>query len=175
VSVITVVIPEYRGEYGFADPGLPTAVWQVSGLTTGDASGGTNALQVNLKSAGQPVGEFFSLEQLSTRNEEAADNAMLLSVAGMETFGPDGEERRWSLPDALIEASTSLLLPLTSANPRLFIGRAGNTATAGTLTIQTSNGDGEDVRVSMMGYVWTPRSILVDGGIRRPVSGLFPN
>lgn len=175
MSVITVVIPEYRGEYGFDEPGLPTAVWQVSGVTTGDASGGTNTLQVNLKSAGQPVGEFFSLEHISVRNETAGDNALLLDTSGMDQFGPDTETRRWSLPSLLAEIATTLVLPIQNANPRLFIGRAADTGTAGTLSVLSNNANTEDIRVSMMGYVWSPRSILTTGGIRRPSSGIFPN
>lgn len=175
MTIITIAQVEYRADQGFNEPGLPTAIWRVSERAIGDVSGGLNILQINLKGQVEPVGEFFSLEELNLENETIGGDAPILGLEGMEVWGPGLIIRRWAIPDVEVVGGSDHMVELRRAHPKLFIGRAAGNTTSGTISVTVVNTNTEDLVVAMAGYVWSPRSILTPGGIRRPMSGMFPN
>jgi hypothetical protein len=45
----------------------------------------------------------------------------------------------------------------------------------GSLQVSGNNVDAAVLRVEAQGYWWSPRSINDNGGVRRPVNGLYPS
>lgn len=174
MSIITVFDIQRRAENGYADPSLPIAVWQVGATVIGNASGGVMSAQINLKAAGVPPGNFFSLEEVSASAQAVTTNAAVqLEIINLGTALPSLPPRVFSIPLLVQDSNAELHSEFTQ--PKLFLGRAQTTVAAAVLTFTIDNNNGRVMDVTARGYMWTPRSILSDGGIRRPLSGMFPN
>jgi len=174
MSVITVADITYLPYAGSPDPGLPSRVWAVMVTSVGDASGGTNLAQVNLKSAGVPPGNLFSLEQISVEDTDPTHTAVRISADGMQTFPPDNLSQKWVEFFTDTDEGGDTLLSVERSQPRVWLGRGGADV-AGTLGFRTLNDTNEELRVTAMGYVWTTGAVNIEGGPRRPASGVFPN
>lgn len=175
MSVITVGDISFAPYAMYNDPGLPERIWRASLSSLGDASGGVNTCQLNLKSAGVSPGNIFSLERLSFHATAVGVTAVKTSLGGMETWPPGFDIPEWTDLVRANDAGTTADLPLLNALTRLFIGRAADDGTAGTIAFQTSNDDGETNDVTVTGYLWTPGAINAPGGPRRPLEGVFSN
>lgn len=154
---------------GYDDPGHPIGVWECATSVTGDGSGGTRSVQLNLKGAGVQIGNMFSLEEIwASDSDVTATDALFMSTTGFQGFGTT---RSIAIPMLVLDSETSL-----NAEPRqykLFIGRGGTPGTAAPLTFQKANANTEVLAVACRGYIWTPRSVGAPGGPRRPPDGPF--
>ena len=175
MSVITVADISYRPDAGWPEAGLPDRIWEVSQESTGDASGGSNSIQVNLKAAGVPPGNLFSLENIAVRHGASGVVVGNISTSGMRTAAPGFDVSQYNIN--LIDDPTGAISLglLNEANPRLFLGRGASAGTAGTVTFTFVNTTVIVLRVVASGYMWTPGAINAVGGVRRPLSGLFSN
>jgi len=175
MAVITTADIGYRPDAGRPDPGLPARIWQVSEESTGDASGGENIIQVNLKAAGVGPGNLFSLERLAMRSNLDAETVGKVNLAGMEVFTPGNDVPQWRVTVLADPTGGLALMELKDANPRLFMGQGATAGTAGTMSLSFANTDTEVIRIVAMGYMWTPGSMNTVGGLRRPAQGFFSN
>ncbi len=175
MSVIETVDIGFLPYAGHEDPGLPNRIWVCSQGSLGDASGGTNLIQVNLKAAAVSPGNIFSLEQVSFRANGAGVTAVRITTDGLEVFPPGDDIPEWVVATVNNDLGSETNIPLGDSHPRLWLGRGATALTAGTLAFRTANDDGEANFITVMGYMWTPLAINVPGGPRRPASGIFPN
>lgn len=174
MAIATTASIEYRPESGWEDPGYPIRVWRAGATVTGNATGGTRVVQINLKAANVQPGNLFSLEYLSVENGAIGDDAVSLLTSGMELLSAIAAVRHWSIPTPLVDGTTDLAMSLVTM-PKLFIGRAAGFTSAGTLAFSVSNADTERLEINAMGYMWGPRSVSQSrGGPRRPPDGMFP-
>lgn len=174
MTIIEVGDIEFQANSGYDDPSLPIRIWRSSVEVTGDASGGNRIVQINLKAAGVPPGNVFSLEQLAAQDTDGDDLLDIrMSTAGFEVWAPFLQSRDWAIPMALASLSTTLWVRMEHASPHLFIGRGADAGTAAALSFQKSNALAEEFEVHVSGYMWSPRSISTGGGFRRPSDGQY--
>lgn len=175
MAVVTVVNVVNRRFRGYDDPRYPTGIWLGQGITTGDASGGDNTLQLQFGSIGQVRNsQFYNLEQVSIGGSTTVatvaitmgnfDNVVTASL--VSTYSADLR--------ATQDAGIFALTPQSIEGLRgLYIGQQSVEGTALAIAITVENNDLEVIRATLQGYIWSARSINADGGPQRPPSRLF--
>jgi len=174
MSVIAVFNVQMRPFRGYDDPALPSAQWVGFGFALGDVSAGTMEVHHVFEPVGQPLsGRIFSLEQYYATRTGTTPATWGMRSQNMDRFsntlGPANfhwaGEMRANVVETTIEQK-DLRLPI-------FLGGAATIPSAAFLQIFINNLNGETLRAGAMGYVWTPRSTLADGGPQRPPNGLY--
>lgn len=177
MTVLTNVHVNRRAWRGYDEPGLPVGIYIAQGLVTGDATGGDMRLLFGFKEEGDAAsGRFYNLEQvdLHTSNTSAAnmdmraENFDFVGAAGLINRQWAARTRNTGIVTAL---STDTQFPLP-----LFLGLAAPVASlVSQIIIQTPNVDGVAFHATIQGFIWEPRSILAEGGLRRPLDSIFGN
>lgn len=174
-------VPIRRLQYrGYDDPALPVGIWWVTGVVVGDASGGTAQVRGTLKEEGDAVsGNMWNLEQVMAFTSDATPLAIFITAAGLspsrELPGVD------AIYQGILDTTGAGLgnTALGNAMHRLpiWLGAVrGGADVRATIGFGITNPTASDsLAVSAMGYIWDPRSILVDGGPQRPERSLFGN
>ncbi len=167
---------DVRPYSAYDDPSLPIASWISQGGVAGDASGGIIVMDIPFqRDEGAQISELFNLEQLSFDTSSATNREGILSTVGMDSLAPNrpASPQKWqffveSAVSLAISAldTDSLLLPLWLGSPNRNEGDGG-------LRIEIVNIDLLLYAFTLQGYMWGPRSVLAQGGPRRPVGGLF--
>jgi len=165
---------DIRPYAGYRDPGLPIGSYIAQGGLAGDASGGNIVFtfQFALEEE-EKITELFNLEQFEVDTDSGAVSFMIETV-NMDTLSRNrsASKRKWQGltiahgSDSAITMQASLLGPLWLGSPNLD-ARAG---TAG-LRFSFINVNLRLHAVTVQGYIWSSRSILAEGGPRRPVGG----
>jgi len=161
---------------GYDDPGLPVGMYIAQNSVVGNASGGDMIVFFDFKGEGQPVsGRFFNLEQMNVFHSSATTQTGHLVINNFETLGPVGlVNRQWLLrlssnANGVAAQDNLRYLPLP-----LFMGSAAPVADlAATLEVGVDNIDLSSLTVTIQGYIWEPRSVQAEGGLRRPVDSLY--
>jgi len=161
---------------GYDDPGLPVGMYFAQNSVVGDASGGDSIIFFEFKGEGEPVsGRFFSLEQYNVFHSATASKSGHLVLNNWETIGPVGlvnRQYKWRLESNLNDVSA--LGELQYVPLPLFLGSVAPIASlAATLEFGTDNIDLSSLTVTIQGYIWEPRSVQAEGGLRRPVDSLY--
>lgn len=175
IIVQAVILP--RQWRGYDDPGLPVGMFIAQGIVTGDASGGRMAIQFLFRPEGIPVsGRFFNIEQMeATHTPPVADGAVDLNAAEFDLIGSTTlidrfwrlEHRSNGVVGALTWERAPNLLPLFLGAPRR------DAAFASQFNVGTLNTLNQTWSVTIQGYIWEPRSVMAEGGLRRPVDSLY--
>lgn len=159
---------------GWADPGLPVGVWLGQASVVGDASGGSAFVNFDFAFEGGTVsGRFYNLEQLTTHhNDDAAAGG---SLAALNWDGSD-TDRIWSISyvnDGISNAGMASAGFAPGGMP-IFLGvPRGNTVFSTSILVQIPNVLNRTLFATVQGYIWEPRSITVNGGLRRPAEALY--
>lgn len=175
MSVINNVNVQMRPFRGYDDPSLPSAQWFGFGFINGDAGGGTMEVFLVFEPQNQPLsGRVFSLEQYYANRSLSNTASWGLRTVNMDRFDNASGPANWHWGGTFESASG---IDRTT-NPRdlqlpVFIGGPLNVSSQASLQFFTTNVDSSVLRVAGMGYVWTPRSTLSDGGPQRPQHGLY--
>lgn len=161
---------------GWLDPGLPIGAYIASQTVTGDVSGGDQIVFFDFALEGLPVsGRYYNLEQLTSHFSDDATVAGSMRAINWESVGPTGlADRQWAtiyqgdgVTDAQLSAQTLPKFPV-------FLGQAQAIPDLRTtLELRIANVLNRVLFVQIQGYIWEPRSILVDGGLRRPFEALY--
>jgi len=178
LSVATVTSVRYRFFPGFPDDSLPIGYWAVSGLTLGDASGGTREVQLEFNPATAPRGAvFFSLEQVTVHDGNNAAKQGEFRTVNMDPIpglSAVAITNRWA-GDLEAGAASAMLNPATQTVLRgWWLGRQAVAAVATQFRFLTTNSDLNILTVTAQGYLWGPRSQNAPGGPSRPLQGLYP-
>lgn len=179
MSVTGNFVYDVRPYSGYTDPSLPTGAYIAQGGIAGDASGGLLTMNFLFQIAEQNrITELFSLEQISLDIADGADVDVVMSTLNMDILSQAraASPQKWffrvinvttALGGAIAEMGTTIL-PLWLGSPNIdALGDAGG------LRFQWVNANLRLYAITIQGYIWGPRSILAEGGPRRPVSGLF--
>jgi len=176
VSVLGEGTIRARPYAGFEAPGLPTGVWAALVTVTGDATGGVRTALINFSIQGTiGGGNLFSLEQLSIADGANVSKLVQCEFVNMDGLAPTGAPFRNEFLYQLTlgpAASRAVRSPSQVSPLPIFAGipRKGFSGSFSTVAV---NVDAEVLQVEAQGYVWAPRSLNTDGGLRRPPSGLF--
>lgn len=172
---ISAVFPVIQRPWkGYEDRGLPVGMWIAQGTTLGDASGGANNVIFVFKAEGEPLGaRFYNIEQIEAHNTLPTNADAMLVIENFDIVGPTGLVNRRShfnllasVSDAALSAQEHTLLPIFLGRPQL-VGLSSQIRLEGTNTLN------ETQFFTAQGYIWEPRSLLEDGGLRRPLDSLY--
>jgi len=161
---------------GYDDPGLPVGMYIGQNAVTGDASAGDMIIFFDFKGEGEPVsGRFFNLEQINVFHSGTSPKDGHVVLNNFETLGPVGlvnRQYKFELVNnfnGVSALSERIYLPLP-----LFLGSVAPVASlAATLEVGIDNVDLTSLVATIQGYIWEPRSVQAEGGLRRPVDSLY--
>jgi len=175
VSVVAEFPVLQRPWRGYDSPGLPAGMWIAQGTALGDASGGTQSVGFVFKDEAVPLGgRFYNLEQLSVHATFGTITDMALVLLNFDIVGSTGlVNREHHLTLSTDGVTTASLVDMDGPRLPLFLGRPSLVGLNTVLRIRTSNLNNETVFFTCQGYIWEPRSLLEDGGLRRPLDSLY--
>jgi len=161
---------------GYDDPGLPVGMYRALTSVTGDMSGGNMLITFIYRNLGDSLtGRFYNIEQLEVNRTGSPTNGFLQSE-NFETVGPTGLinfERRIRL-DASGGSFVNAMNPGESVKLPLFLGSSQAVpALAAEVNIGFANTNLLVLVASIQGYIWESRSIMAEGGLRRPQDSLY--
>jgi len=162
---------------GYDDPGLPAAAYIAHNVNVGDATGGNNAITFIFKLGGEPSsGRFYNIEQMSAFLTTSGTFSVSIQVDRFDRLGPFLiQQRRWR-SEIQPDGDGHAAMHYQQGNPPmpLFLGQVSRLAADLTrVTVETDNIDLSVWSVTLQGYIWEPRSIQSEGGLRRPVDSLY--
>ncbi len=163
---------------GYKDPSLPIGVWIGGAAVQGNVSGGVMTAVVIFALASTPYsGNRYSLEQLSAQEdlEDAAHNYSLIAD-NMEAVTSEGINQRHLVVGSLSAApgGGTMINSVSSSDMKgRWLGGQAIHQAQSSLLMSVANLQTNILQMVAHGYVWGPRSILAEGGPRRPVNGLF--
>jgi len=168
--------PSQRPWRGYDDPGLPVGMYFGQGIVTGDASAGSMRVSFGFKEEGDPIsGRFFNIEQINVVQSSGTTRRGFYAADNWETLGPVGLlNRNWKFQVtanlngvAALDETGYFPLPLFLGSPTPVVDL--NCA----FIVGMDNIDLTTMRVLVQGYIWEARSIMAQGGLRRPVDSLY--
>jgi len=174
MSVVTEFPVLQRPWKGYADRSLPVGMWIAQGTQLGDATGGTQAVLFIFKAEGQPLGaRFYNVEQIEVHATVAVSSDAEMSIQNMDVIGSTGlVTRRYHL-DLITDSVTNIALRPPGGWLPIFLGRPQLVGISSELAFSAPNTLNETFFATAQGYIWEPRSLLNDGGLRRPVDSLY--
>ena len=161
---------EFRG---WQLPQLPIGYWAGQVSVVGDASGGVRQLEMSFNPSAAPRSSiFYSLEQVYI-----TDTNNTTKVGVIESLSMDGVADlilNWvmSLPLTLSQTSAHTNAPDAGHLRGTWLGRQAGAAVNPRLRYTTSNINGSTLLMVVMGYSWSSRAIMAEGGPVRPANGL---
>ena len=177
VIVTTQIVP--RLWRGYTAPGLPVGMYVAQASVTGDGTAGNQRLIFNFRTEAGPVsGRFFNLEQFSLRVALGGGGSVnaTLNTAGFDTVGRVGmTDRDWMfrMEDGARAGISGLSSDRTPRLP-IFLGQADVRPDGfAQLILSVFNIDLSILEGTIQGYIWEPRSVSAEGGLRRPVDSLY--
>ena len=160
---------------GYDDPGLPIGTYFASFTIIGDGTGGTMQVNFIYKNAGQPAnGNFYNIEQLNAFITVAAPaQAGFIRALNFETLdAPLPIEQQWRFLFSLSLPAASSITELQQIP--IFLGQTDRIfATQSSAQVGTANAAIVAMGASIQGYIWSARSVMAQGGLRRPVDALY--
>ncbi len=176
MSVAIAFRVETRPWRGYDDPGLPTGLWLGQGTQVGDGTGGVNQIDLVFKLSGQALdGRVWSLDQLSVASGVSADVSGTLITQNMDFLSPSRALASVQWTFTLLNGVTNgdAQTPLNALTKPIILGAANSVGLGAALRCQVDNADPGALTVTAGGYIWGPRSVLAEGGLRRPAQGMF--
>lgn len=163
---------------GYSDPALPIGAYIAQGGLAGDASGGQVVFSfVFMGEQTVLITEMFNLEQISIDTDAFAIDSVMMETINLDNLSRNraASNQKWTFATSSAPASDSAVrLDQTQGLP-IFLGAPNLTALSGTAVLRFTfiNVDLRLYAITIQGYIWGPRSVLAEGGPRRPVGGLF--
>jgi len=174
VTVTGVFRYDVRPYTAYADPGLPVAAYIAQGGLVGDASGGTVVFNFEFMTEQEElITELFNLEQLEADTSAGAETFKMTTV-NLDSLS---RNRSASARERFFTTSTTIgvdssLAPDQDFRP-IWLGSPNLDARAGSaiLRFTFTNTNLRLYAITIQGYIWGSRSILAEGGPRRPIGG----
>lgn len=178
MSVSNLQDVEYRHWGAYTDPRMPVGLWTGRGLILGDASGGERQVLLVFNPATAVVlALYFSLEQISIQDSDNVTKTCRLVSEALDPIRGGSNPVRIGID---LVATAGGVEAVTSENGMravrgVFLGRQSAVAQTTGLSFLADNVDGATLTFAAQGYVWGARSgSAPEGGLRRPVGGLYP-
>lgn len=161
---------------GFDDPSYPVGTYISNFVIIGDATGGNMQIQFPFKIEGAPAtGLLYNIEQISAfvSVNTGIPFEAFIRILAFEALGPfiiGDRSYRFDL-----QGGSSVLSMGTNFPPMpLFLGASARLASSfSVVQIGTGNLNATILSIDIQGYVWEPRSILAEGGVKRPADNLY--
>jgi len=173
---VTLQAPVIRRRWWGADsnPGMPIGVWAAQANLTGDATGGELVLEFLFNPATAPTdSKLYSAEWITLRDAPSASGREV----EVNTVNMDDVFGAWNQGfQLLLVPSAGLqkrIRPIDQIPSKWFLGHQRFAGIATTLSFRKTNVDMETLTVGGQGYIWTPRSLLVEGGLQRPTNAMW--
>lgn len=178
MSVTGIATIRPRMWVGFDDPGLPIGAYLGYVFAAGDATGGSLALQLDFKPVGQPAnGNWYNIEHIScSKVGTGAQENIHFAAQGFEEIpGISGTQQVYRGEFQGTGSSAAALHYQQGFPPLpLFLGQSRPFAPGATSWLMlAANVAGIFFEMQVQGYVWTPRSLMAPGGMRRPVDSAY--
>lgn len=169
----TIVKRQWRG---YDNPSLPIGNYYCWATVLGDASGGTNTISIEYHPESQAaVTTFYSIEALELFTGQAADvraNMIAINFSGRLVEGA-AANRQWTIfMDNHANGGAAALIDQGLKRP-IFLGTPTQPNQRASLSIVTSNSNGDSVQIWIEGYIWDGRSMMAEGGLQRPLQSLY--
>jgi len=177
VAIVVQQNVEGRRYSGWTDPRYPIGYWQGAGVVQGNLSGGSASVDLLFQQANGGAfrnTQLYSVERIMGHAAENATRTVRLSATNMGGPSNLGFINRYTLrivdhngiTGAALEGNQFTLLPW-------FLGSQRTAGVTAAISMAFLNQDGILFTFEAEGYLWSPRSILVDGGPQRPPTGLY--
>jgi len=161
---------------GFDDPSYPIGTYIGNFVIIGDATGGNMQIQFPFKIEGAPsTGLFYNIEQMSAFISVNLGGTFdgFIRILAFEALGPfiiGDRSYRFEF-----RGGSSVLSMATDVPPMpIFLGQSARLATSfSVVQIGTGNINITILSVDIQGYIWEPRSVLAEGGLKRPADNLY--
>lgn len=177
MSVNTNVSLQTRMWRGYTDPGLPVGGYVANGTVVGDATGGNEQLTFIFKESGEPSsGRFYSIEQMDGHITNAVQTNVAMEANNFDRLGPFLIASRVWRVELHITGNGQAAIHYQQGMPPmpLFLGQISRLAgPVSRFIVEVDNVLAEVFVWTIQGYIWEPRSILVEGGLRRPLDALY--
>lgn len=165
-----------RAWRGFDDPSYPVGMYVANFVVIGDVTGGNMTVIFPFKEDGIPAsGRLYNIEQISVFTSLNIDPPLqgFIRVLGFDSVGPFIIGERNYRFDIL--GGSSVISSGTNFPPMpLFLGHTGRLeGTSSEIQIGTTNVVAVLLSADIQGYIWEPRSILAEGGLKRPADILY--
>lgn len=176
MTVIGVFRYDVRPYSAYADPGLPVASYIAQGGLAGDASGGTVIFDFEyMTEQDELITELFNVEAIEVDTDNAAQDTYLVETVNMDSLSRnrDASKRKWSgITNPSNGSNSAIRMDIALGRP-LWLGSPNLSARAGSANLRFSfiNTNLRLFAVTIQGYIWSSRSILAEGGPRRPIGG----
>lgn len=177
MTVITKVSIKQRQWRGYDDPGLPVGMYWSADSVVGDATGGFQTVQFIFRAEANPLtGRFFNIEQYVV-NKGGSDQSGVMKVSNFESVSPSGlinfERQIRLVANSPGDFDLSLSPDLSFSTP-IFLGSPDALKDLeAQVNFRFVNVDTEQLVVSIQGYIWEARSVMSEGGLRRPADSLY--
>lgn len=176
MTISTMTTVSQRIWRGWQDPGLPVGAYIASQFVIGDASGGAQIVFFDFAGEGEPVsGRFYNIEQFDSHHNGLADIFGSLQSSNWESIGPTFlTDRIWNISYFGDGVTDSGLSNGNSPPMPLFLGQPQpNPDLASSVSVRIANTLNRTLVAMIQGYIWEPRSVNVEGGLRRPIEALY--
>lgn len=162
---------------GSEDPSLPTTIWTGDVESTGDASGGTNSVNIILSDPLDPDDAFWSLEQFGVQHDSVNAVKYIFQAVNQRNYRPGGTPITSTIM-ALSNAGTTALTGWVGRDLGwlpYFCGQGSLEGSAAQLFLNwsTENTLAAAFRLHCWGYRWGPRAVDTPTGPRRPLGSVF--
>ena len=177
MSVTNDVGARQRTWRGYDDPGLPIGMWYAWVVGQGDASGGDNTLIIEF----DPVeiarisGRFWNVEAIEVSNTRGTlEGPCALHIINFAPLIGGATINRMRTVQLVVNELADQAIDIASQLARpIFLGTSALPTVTASLRIVLDNTDGEDTTFWAEGYIWGGRSVLAEGGLRRPADSLY--
>lgn len=177
MAVEGLVAVQPRMWRGYDDPGLPVGAWIAHTVLVGDGTGGAATITVVFRGANEPAsGRFYNVEQVELHDTDAGFKNGTWSVVGFERVGTfQIGQRVWKFQlEAGAFASSSMANRTGNIPMPLFLGQSSRFAgLPSTIEVTIANINVNVFSCTLQGYIWEPRSVMAEGGLRRPLDSLY--
>lgn len=165
---------DIRPYSGYSDPSLPIGSWIAEGGAAGNASGGIMTMRFLFQRDGDAqISELFSVEQLAIDTTNNLAQTFVMRTQNMDSLAPSraATDQRWFVTTDAINTVGESAMGLSKTILPLWLGTPNRNEGDAGLAFETLNTDLLLYFIGIQGYLWGPRSVLADGGPRRPVGG----
>jgi len=177
MTVITTspIVP--RMWRGYDDPGLPVGTYLGHALVVGDVTGGSAFLEFNYKQINEPAsGRFFNIEQVNLFATLGISIQGGMAVRFFDRTGPFQVSVRQFTFELVPDDGINTTLNYHGSFPPmpLFLGQSTRLQNELSRVAFTINNINTVVfQAVIQGFIWEARSILSEGGLRRPPDAVY--
>lgn len=168
---------DIRPYSGYSDPGLPIASWIAQGGAAGDASGGFLFMEFHFQRDDDPlISEMFNLETMTVDTSASSQDLGTIQTLNMDNLSlnrPVTDQLKRFVAQSSPAAFATASMEIQASFDPWWLGAPNRVEGDSGLRVKWVNTLNRLFLVTLGGYVWGPRSVLADGGPRRPVGNLY--